>query len=233
MDAASATSSASTAAKETTQSSAAAKEKEARPGATALSSDFETFLKMLTTQMQNQDPLNPIESSDFAVQLATFSGVEQQVRSNDLLESLLGQQSVSALSQVSNWVGMEARAPVAAGFDGSTPVTYYTDPPGGSDQATLTVKNDAGIVVSSSAIAVSAGPQTWSGTDQSGARLPAGSYTFSVEYRGGGEWIETKKAEVYAPVTEVRMTDGAPGVVFASGDELPAAEIRAVRAPGG
>ena len=51
-----------------------------------ISSDFETFLRMLTVQMQNQDPLNPIQSSDFAVQLATFSGVEQQVRTNDLLE---------------------------------------------------------------------------------------------------------------------------------------------------
>jgi flagellar basal-body rod modification protein FlgD len=54
----------------------------------ALTSDFETFLRMLTVQMKNQDPLNPIESSDFAVQLATFSGVEQQVKTNDLLTKL-------------------------------------------------------------------------------------------------------------------------------------------------
>ena len=49
----------------------------------ALSSDFETFLKMLTVQMENQDPLNPVDSADFAVQLATFSSVEQQVLTND------------------------------------------------------------------------------------------------------------------------------------------------------
>ena len=58
-----------------------------------VSSDFETFLKMLTVQMQNQDPLNPVDSSDYAIQLATFSGVEQQVKTNDLLASL-GQQRV-------------------------------------------------------------------------------------------------------------------------------------------
>lgn len=46
------------------------------------SSDFETFLKMLTTQIKNQDPLNPMEGTEFAVQLATFSGVEQQVMTN-------------------------------------------------------------------------------------------------------------------------------------------------------
>ena len=62
-----------------------------------ISSDFETFLKMLTTQMQNQDPLNPIESSDYAVQLATFSGVEQQVRTNQLLADLANQMGSSGL----------------------------------------------------------------------------------------------------------------------------------------
>ena len=56
--------------------------------AKAISSDFETFLKMLTVQMQNQDPLNPVDSSDYAVQLATFSGVEQQAQTNDLLKGL-------------------------------------------------------------------------------------------------------------------------------------------------
>lgn len=56
----------------------------------ALSSDFETFLKMLTTQMENQDPLNPVDSAEFAMQLATFSGVEQQIRTNDILADMVG-----------------------------------------------------------------------------------------------------------------------------------------------
>lgn len=54
----------------------------------ALTSDFDTFLRMLTVQMQNQDPLDPVDSADYAVQLATFSGVEQQVRTNELLTEL-------------------------------------------------------------------------------------------------------------------------------------------------
>jgi flagellar basal-body rod modification protein FlgD len=76
---------------------------------TPISSDFETFLLMLTTQMQNQDPLNPIESADFAVQLATFSGVEQQVKTNDLLQSLAQQMGIMGMSQLAGWVGMEAQ----------------------------------------------------------------------------------------------------------------------------
>lgn len=65
--------------------------------ATALSSDFETFLKMLTVQMQNQDPLNPIDSTEYAMQLATFSSVEQQVLTNDLLRQMMGGQGAQLL----------------------------------------------------------------------------------------------------------------------------------------
>src|SRR5690606_19156239 len=67
--------------------------------------DFDTFLKMLTTQIANQDPLNPMEGSDFAVQLATFSGVEQQARTNQLIEALASRMGVSGLSQLSGWIG--------------------------------------------------------------------------------------------------------------------------------
>ena len=56
--------------------------------ASKISSDFETFLKMLTAQISNQDPLNPIDASDYSTQLATFSGVEQQVLTNDLLRQI-------------------------------------------------------------------------------------------------------------------------------------------------
>ena len=85
--------------------------------APVINSDFETFLKMLTTQLKNQDPLNPIESSDFAVQLATFSSVEQQVMTNDLLTGLSGQMGQMGMAQLASWVGMEERAPMPAQFD--------------------------------------------------------------------------------------------------------------------
>ena len=72
-----------------------------------ISSDFDTFLKMLTAQMQNQDPLNPMDSTDYATQLATFSGVEQQARTNELLTNLGSQMAVLGMSQLAGWVGQE------------------------------------------------------------------------------------------------------------------------------
>ena len=65
-----------------TQTQTAASDKD------VVNSDYLTFLKMLTAQVKNQDPLDPMSSDDFSAQLATFSGVEQQVKTNDLLEAL-------------------------------------------------------------------------------------------------------------------------------------------------
>ena len=81
-----------------------------------ISSDFNTFLKMLTTQLKNQDPLNPMDNSEYAVQLATFSGVEQQVKTNTLLESLGAQlfdSKISIIDDPHRMRGLGSRA-----FDG-------------------------------------------------------------------------------------------------------------------
>lgn len=78
--------------------------------------DFQTFLTMLTAQMQNQNPLEPIEASDFAAQLATFSGVEQQVQTNELLASLATQMG---LADLASWVGRDVLSPAPVQYNGA------------------------------------------------------------------------------------------------------------------
>ena len=198
--------------------------------ATRISSDFETFLKMLTTQLQNQNPLDPVKSEDFAVQLATFSGVEQQVRTNDLLEAMAQQQTLSGLTGLAGWIGMEAKAEVPVRFDGR-PVTIDTDLPAGTDQATLIVRDATGREVGRTALPISSEPFVWTGTDQFGAPLPPGTYDLFVEARGSGNPLATTVPAHYAQITEARIEDGAPVLVFASGATKPAAEVAAVRLP--
>ena len=198
--------------------------------ATAISADFQTFLKMLTVQMKNQDPLEPVKSEDFAVQLATFSGVEQQVRTNDLLKSMQAQQSLSGLSQLAGWIGMEARTEAPVRFEGQ-PVTLYPDLPSGTDQATLVVRNAQGTEVGRAALPIADGPVQWSGTDQSGAPLPAGNYDLQVESREKGKLLAVATPPHYARITEARLDAGEPVLVFASGATKPASDVTAVRLP--
>lgn len=197
-------------------------------GAASLSSDFETFLRMLTVQMENQDPLNPIQSSDFAVQLATFSGVEQQVRTNDLLSSLTAQMGLGGIGQYAGWVGMEGRAPVAAEFDG-TPLTVFPDIPADADQATLVVRNAGGGEVQRIALALPAEQVVWDGTDNSGAPVASGFYSFETEASANGDPISFEPADVYGRITEARLEDGAGVVVFADGSRIAADTVTGLR----
>ena len=71
----------------------------------SISSDFETFLKMLTAQIKNQDPLKPMDPSEFATQLATFSSLEQQVLTNDRLEQISTILGSQGLTQHAHWIG--------------------------------------------------------------------------------------------------------------------------------
>lgn len=203
----------------------------AQTGATAsegmINSDFETFLKMLTAQMQNQDPLNPIESADFATQLATFSGVEQQVRTNDLLASI-GAGLGDGLTQYAGWVGMEARVAAPAQFDGR-PVTVLPTPEATADTAMMVVRDSTGAEVQRFEISVSDDPFTWTGLDSSGVPVADGAYSFFVESHAGGQLLSTSQAQIYALVSEVRTTAGQPSLVLDGGTEVVTSAVTALR----
>ena len=199
-------------------------------GSTTLSSDFETFLRMLTVQMQNQDPLNPVDSSDYATQLATFSSVEQQVLSNDLLTSLLSQFNVMGMAQLSGWVGMEARAQAAVHFEGE-PITLAPNPAAVADEVNLIVYDAEGNVVQREALPVAADPIEWEGLDENGDLLPDGRYSFAVESVSNGEVVLTEQAEVYARIVEARGENGETVLVLAGGTTVSANGITAIREP--
>lgn len=195
-----------------------------------ISSDFQTFLTMLTTQMNNQDPLNPMDSSEFAVQLATFSGVEQQVLSNDLLKELGGQLGVMNLSQLSGWVGMEARTSSPVNFTGD-PVAIYPDIPSHADKATLVVRDSYGREVSRSALNLEADTHTWNGKDGAGALMPDGVYSLSVQSSAGSAPLDSTSVFTYARVEEVRNRNGATELILPGGQVLPSSEVSALRQP--
>ena len=144
-----------------------------------ITSDFNTFLRMLTVQMQNQDPLNPIDSADYAVQLATFSGVEQQVRTNQLLADLQGRFQQLGMAEMASWIGKEARSSAPILYEGS-PVTLSPNPAIGSTRAVLAVRDSAGNLVSREEIPVSTEPYQWLGVDRTVLRCRPGIYTIEL-----------------------------------------------------
>ena len=192
--------------------------------------DYQMFLRMLTAQATNQDPLNPIDSSDYAAQLATFSGVEQQVKTNDLLTALAAQLGTSGMAEMAAWVGKEARAPVAANFTG-TPITIAPNPASSADSVELVVKNAAGLEVQRMSIPVSAETLEWAGVTTDGAPLPNGNYTFTVESSLGGEVILSEPADIYSTIQEVRSEGGQTILILSGGVAVSSTHVSALRDP--
>ena len=192
--------------------------------------DYQMFLRMLTAQATNQDPLNPIDSSDYAAQLATFSGVEQQVKTNDLLTALAAQLGTSGMAEMAAWVGKEARAPVAANFTG-TPLTIAPNPASSADSVELVVKDAAGLEVQRMSIPVSAETLEWAGVTTDGAPLPNGNYTFTVESSLGGEVILSEPADIYSTIQEVRSEGGQTILILSGGVAVSSTQVSALRDP--
>lgn len=200
--------------------------------ATKITSDYTTFLNMMTTQLKNQDPLSPMDSSQFAVQLATFSGVEQQAKTNELLTNLGSQFGVLGMAQLAGWVGQEARsaAPVYLG-DNAVTVSYAPNPI--ADRAVLVAADANGTVVGREDVPLNGSSYLWNGTSLAGGLLPAGTYNLSIEsYRDGTVIGTGGQVESYARILEARG-GGTRGttLILEGGAEVAATDITALRVP--
>lgn len=198
---------------------------------TLINSDFQTFLTMLTTQMQNQDPLNPMESTEFATQLATFSGVEQQVRTNEMLGALQQAMSLSNMGEMAGWIGMEARAEMPLAFQGQ-PVTLYAPENARADRMELVVTDVDGNTIQRVHVPAADAPFQWAGVTSDGAPLPEAVYGFHIEYFEDDTPIDTQPAQGYARVQEAQMMNGELWLSMPGGVQVRASLVSGVRDPG-
>ncbi len=134
--------------------------------------------------MRNQDPLKPMDSTEFVAQLASFSAVEQQIRSNDRLQGILDVLSNGSTAGLAEWIGREVRVAAKADFAGE-PVEVGVAPMDGADKAVLVVRNDFDSVVARLPVAADATEVSWDGKDDMGNGLAHGRYGFTLESYAG------------------------------------------------
>lgn len=151
-------------------------------GSTDLGED--TFLRLLTTQLQNQDPTNPVSNEEFVAQLAQFSSLEELQTISSQQESLYLVSASINNASMANLLGKEvvARSDTFH-YDGTGTQAVWFDADSAATDGTLTISDEAGDVVWTGDLgSLSEGEQSyaWDGTDTSGAPLAAGDYTFSV-----------------------------------------------------
>ena len=152
----------------------------ARSGA-ANGADFNMFLKLLTTQMQNQDPLDPMDTSEYTQQLVQYSQVEQSIQQTGALRDILARLSAQDMAQASAFIGREARFDNAvSGLGASEPAQWAVTPQRDAETLAATIKDASGRVLRELELDPSSARFTWDGTLANGSRAPEGSYSLSV-----------------------------------------------------
>ena len=184
--------------------------------AAQLSGNFDTFLTLLTTQLQNQDPMNPMDSNQFTQELVQFSGVEQQINTNDNLKTLIGLQQGSAGTAASSYLGKTITVTngQASLQDGEADWSYALG--GAAAATTLTVTNSAGQTVYSTAGETAAGHHSfsWNGEDSNGNQLADGAYTLTVNATDASGTAIANAVASKGVVDEVNMTTGTPQLMI-------------------
>lgn len=177
----------------------------------SFTSNFNTFLTLLTTQLQNQDPLSPMDTNTFTQQLVSFSEVEQQIDTNNNLQSLISLQNanetISALPVVGDQIEYNsATAPLQNGQ-----ASYSYTLPSASTQTELVVTDSSGNLVYNTTGATSAGQHSfvWNGTNNAGEQMPAdGAYTLEVVATGTGNSQITATVQSIGTVNNVAVSNG-------------------------
>ncbi|MHA7872883.1 MAG: flagellar hook assembly protein FlgD [Hyphococcus sp.] len=222
----------STAAENAAKAAAAGDSSEANSAAATAASDFESFLMLLTAQMRNQDPLAPIDSTQFVEQLASFSSVEQQIATNAKLDALTSALAVSDLTAATQWVGkdVEVVSPVAA-FSGE-PVAFRAPESGVSGATVEFVVNDPnGNPVYAERLPLGTREFVWDGKTANGANAPEGTYSVSVNYISEGDVVETRAPIATARVNEARTGGDGLSLVLGNGAAVTPEDVIAVKAP--
>jgi len=142
--------------------------------------DFNMFLKLLTTQMQNQDPLKPMDSTAYTQQLAQFSQVEQTVKQTGALADILAQLTTQNMAQASAFIGRDATFDSqVAGLSAATPAHWGYSAPAGAT-LTGTITDASGVTVATVDLDPAEGDLQWDGALSDGRTAPAGAYTLKV-----------------------------------------------------
>src|SRR5882757_2375218 len=177
---------------------------------TGIADNFQTFLTLLTTQLQNQNPLDPLDTNQFTQQLVQFAGVEQQLKSNDQLKSLIdiekSAQATQALVYVGNTVAVDGST---AKFDKSATWNFTSEK---DTSATITITNSTGQTAFTGSYALKQGNPSyvWDGNGNDGVQWPAGTYTMTATGKDSSGNSVAISTEVQGIVDSVDLTASPP-----------------------
>ncbi|MEA2903493.1 MAG: flagellar basal-body rod modification protein FlgD [Alphaproteobacteria bacterium] len=197
-----------------------------------LAGNFQTFLTLLTTQLKNQNPLDPLDTNQFTQQLVQFAQVEQQIKQNDQLATMISieraAQATTALAFVGATVAVDGQT--AALTDSRATWSLQVPKP---VSATVTIKTSTGQTAYSGSFSMSTGTQnfTWDGRGNNGTQWPAGNYTISITGTDASGQTVAIATEIHGVVDSVDLTK-TPPLMAIGGQNFTLDKIKRVVRPG-
>jgi flagellar basal-body rod modification protein FlgD len=197
-----------------------------------IAENFDTFLTLLTTQLKNQNPLDPLDMNQFTQQLVQFTEVEQTVKLNENFEQMVQLAAANTITSAVGYIGKEVTTSgSSAQFkDGRAAwtVTLAADSP----SATFTVKNESGVPVYTRTGPVAGGSSifTWDGQTDTGAIPPEGTYTLSIVAEDGDGGTVSASTAATGIVDGVDMSGDEP-VLLVGGWQVRLEDIQSINAP--
>ncbi len=203
--------------------------------ATTPTLDKNAFLKLLVAQLQHQDPLKPMEGTEYVAQLSQFAMVEQSVAQTSKLDIMSTQLSGLSSNEATALVGKQVTVKGSGiAFDGLLATGASVTLGGAAQKVQVAIKDASGHTVRTLDLgAKPAGPLgiTWDGKDDNGQTLPAGKYTVDVKASADGGAAVAVSQEVTSVVTKVSFDKGYPELVLDSGSTAPISDLVSVSQP--
>lgn len=199
-----------------------------------LNQDFNTFLRLLTTQLKNQDPLEPTDTTEFTNQLVNFSQVEQQIKSNSNLEKMIALNALNVTSLGLGFIGLEVDSfGDKASFNGTNPIRFGYQLPTDTVSSNIKIIDRNGVTVYNANGESAAGKffLNWNGKNAAGNTLPAGDYTIKVTATDNTGRQTAAVTTAPALVTGIE-SDGQNSVLLNIGDrKIPITNVTNARKP--
>jgi len=200
-------------------------------GAQSLAGNFDTFLQLLTTQLQNQNPLDPLDTNQFTEQLVEFASVEQQVNMNTNLQTLISLQQTAQATAALQFLGTNVTinsATAALSNATNSPATWSfsaASPATGS----VTITNSSGQVAYTGTMSLNAGTNsfTWNGKGNNGVTWPDGNYSMAINATAANGQPVTVTTQVQGVVTAINLSQNPP-MVTVGGQSYPITQIQSI-----
>jgi flagellar basal-body rod modification protein FlgD len=216
----------------TTGSAAATAAATGKTPAKGIAQNFDAFLLLLTTQLKNQSPLDPLDTNQFTQQLVQFASVEQQLKQTETLSALLATMKASTTSNAASFIGMQVTADGATSRLSGGSARWVLNAARNASQAAITIRDKAGGVVATRTGALTVGAQSfaWDGKTSTGTTAPDGDYTITVTAIDASGQGVSVKTEIAGRVDGVDMTGDAPQLVIGS-VRVPLSSVKTLGLP--